>query len=195
VKSKEFDTMKRAAEEELLKKGDEKRVLAAGGARLRGITKKTYARMVQAVEAAMVVDTKQPIVLRVEDRSTSNADHIYDYDLALVPSDRAAALHLLQRLELTQAREHEKLTQALYDNDEQWRSECCSTDKEARQKAKQDAQDRLMAECGVASVGHIDLLGDTDELSPFLYFQRCVAQFADDECDGDDDDGDESDIL
>ncbi len=186
--------MKRAAEEELQKEGDEKRVLAAGGgARLRGITKKTYARMVQAVEAAMVVDTKQPIVLQVEDRSTSNADHIYDYDLALVPSDRAAALHLLQRLELTQAREHEKLTRALYDNDEQWRGDCRFTEKEEREKAKQDAQDRLMAECGVASVGHIDLLGDSDDLSPFLYFQRCVAQFADDECE--DDDGDESDIL
>ena len=164
--------MKRVATEEIQKEGDEKRV-ATTGERLKGVAKKQYERLVQAVEAAMVADTKQPIVLEVQDRSRNNRDRYHDYSLTLVPSDRAAALHLLQRLMVTNGEEHAKLTRALYAYD----GNHDSTD-DASEDENKEAQECLLRECGVSSVGSIDMYPNNDDhLSPFLYRLLCVVDF------------------
>ena len=161
---------KRAAEQELEKKGDKKRVSIMGD-RMKGVSAEQYRRMQAAVDAAMVLETKQPIILLVQDRTDQEE---YDYDLAFCPSNRAAALHLLQKLETTEGEQHAKLVDALYDVDEQWRDGPDNkADEEARALAKQEAHDRMLAECGIASVGRIERVDDLEEFSPFLYFQRC----------------------
>lgn len=175
---------KRAAEQELEKKGDKKRASIMGD-RLKGINEEQYRRMQAAVDAAMVPETLQPIILMVEDRTDV---HEYDYDLALYPSDRGAALHLLQRLEVTEGERHFKLVEALYDVDEQWRDKS-QADEEACRLAKQTAQDRMLAECGiVAAVGRIERVDDMEVFSPFLYFQRCWRSSSIDDDDDDKDD-------
>lgn len=159
---------KRAAEQELEKKGDKKRVM---GQPLRGVSLEDYGRMQLAVEAAMRPETDQPIILLVEDRTYGDE---CDYDLALYPSDRDAALHLLQKLDVTAGERHIKLVDALYDIDNQWRDGMnAKADAEESERVKQESQDRMLAECGIASVGRVERVYDMGEFSPFLYFQRC----------------------
>ncbi len=155
----EHNMSKRVAQEEL---GDaretKKRAL---GDRLHDVSETSYRRMAAAVDAALVENTQQPIILSVSDLGGDNSDDSYNYDLAFYPDARATALHALQRLDVTEGSEHGDLVAALYDINE-------DEDYDRTRVAVLAANDLP------ASLGRIERIYTQEYLAPFLYFQRCT---------------------
>jgi hypothetical protein len=156
-----------------------------------------YSDMCQAVDAALVPDTKQPIVFNIEDRSRDNASRTYDYELYYYPANREIGLRVLQLLNYTLAEgddDHHEITGSLGCSNERWPAEDGTPRADAEEEDERTAYKTRVRAFGTAEIGRIvhddDL--NSDALSPFLYHQICALVPADDDDDDDDRDDDDS---
>lgn len=118
--------------------------------RFDGIGAQQYARMISAVETAIVPNTTQPIVLDVDDGES----HWY---LTYCPKSRVVGMRFLQLLETLEEADRTALLLAAHHPD----------------LLAEPRPQVLQKHCGTADIGRFERTHDIDDLHPFLYHQRC----------------------